>query len=193
MNPDQTKHTVLIERIRLGDAKAFAELYSVYFVSVYRFSYKFLKSREQAQECTQLTFIKIWERRQHIDASLNFKSYIFTIVKNCVLKAIEQSAKVNRFAELVQLEYNSNLRDESPDHEDLEKIANEILQQLPPQRQLVFKLCKLEGKSYDEVALDLGISSGTVRDHMFKASKTIRKHLSSNRLLFIATLLFLFR
>lgn len=191
MNSDQTKHNVLIERIRLGDSKAFTELYGIYFANVYRFSYKFLKSREHAQECTQLTFIKIWERREHIDSSLNFKSYIFTITKNCVLKTIEQSAKENKFAEFVQLEYDSNLHAESSDHEDLEKIANDILEQLPPQRQLVFKLCKLEGKSYDEVALDLGISSGTVRDHMFKASKAIRKQLSSHRLLFISTLLFL--
>jgi RNA polymerase sigma-70 factor (ECF subfamily) len=73
--------------------------------------------------------------------------------------------------------------EETSSTEDLEKIAQQALEQLPPQRKLIFQLCKIEGHTYEEVALSLGISHGTVRDHMFKAAKTIRQYLSFSRIL----------
>ena len=177
---------LLIESIRRGDGDAFNEIYSHYFPTVYSFSYKFLKSKELAQECTQLTFIKIWERRDHLKSDLSFKSYLFTICKNSILKTIEKNARENKFKEMVMLEYRSAQRDDSRGMDDMEKVAREALEQLPPQRQLIFKLCKIEGQSYREVALTLGISDGTVRDHMFKASKTIKRFLSLHRVLIVS-------
>jgi RNA polymerase sigma-70 factor (ECF subfamily) len=173
---------VLIESIRKGDSDSFNEMYSYYFTNVYSFSYKFLKSKELAQECTQLTFIKIWENRDQLNTDLNFKSYLFTICKNCILKTIERTARENKFKEMILRESREG-REENSNTGDLEKLAQQALEQLPPQRQIIFKACKIEGQSYKEVALNLGISSGTVRDHMFKASKTIRKYLSLNRIL----------
>jgi RNA polymerase sigma-70 factor (ECF subfamily) len=170
----------LIEDIRTGDEQAYTEIYRHYFSNVYSFSYKFLKSKELAQECTQLTFIKIWEGRDHLNIDLNFKSYLFTICKNCILKTVEKSARENEFKEKVIIEYRqSNKEETSTEH--LEKLAQQALEQLPPQRKLIFQLCKIEGNTYQQVALSLGISSGTVRDHMFKAAKTIRRYLAVHR------------
>jgi RNA polymerase sigma-70 factor (ECF subfamily) len=150
---------------------------------VYSFSYKFLKSKQLAQDCTQLAFIKIWERRDQLNCDLNFKSYLFTICKNSILKTIEKTARENKFKELVMQEYANEGRHENSELEHLEKVAQEALEQLPPQRQLIFKLCKIEGQSYNEVALNLGISNGTVRDHMFKASKSIKRFLLLHKVL----------
>lgn len=172
----------LIKDIRKGDAYAFNEIYNHYFSNVYSLSYKFLKSKELAQECTQLTFIKIWEGRDNLNLDLIFKRYLFTICKNCILKTIEKTARENKFKEKVMLEYRYVSMEENSTVE-LETLAHQALEQLPPQRKLIFKLCKLEGQTYQEVALDLGISSGTVRDHMFKATKSIRRYLAIHRIL----------
>ncbi len=171
---------ILIEKIRRGDSESFNEMYSHYFTNVYSFSYKFLKSKELAQECTQLTFIKVWERRVQLNSDLNFKSYLFTICKNCILKTIEKAARENKLKEMILRELKKD-REESFNTDDLEKVAQEALDQLPPQRQIIFKLCKIEGQSYKEVANNLGISDGTVRDHIFKAVKAIRRYLSLRR------------
>lgn len=172
----------LIESIRNGDSECFNEMYSHYFANVYSFSYKFLKSKELAQECTQTTFITIWEKRAQLDSEQNFKSYLFTICKNSILKTIERMARENRFKEMI-LRESSNDTSEGFNNDDMENLAKKALEQLPPQRQVVFKLCKVEGQSYEEVALNLGISRGTVRDHMFKAAKAIRKFLLIHRVL----------
>lgn len=172
----------LIESIRNGDSECFNEMYSHYFANVYSFSYKFLKSKELAQECTQTTFITIWEKRAQLDSEQNFKSYLFTICKNSILKTIERMARENRFKEMI-LRESSNDTSEGFNNDDMENLAKKALEQLPPQRQVVFKSCKVEGQSYEEVALNLGISRGTVRDHMFKAAKAIRKFLLIHRVL----------
>jgi RNA polymerase sigma-70 factor (ECF subfamily) len=190
MTETHSEEKVLIENIRKGDSHAFNEIYSHYFSNVYCFSYKFLKSKELAQECTQLTFIKIWEGRNHLNTDLSFKSYLFTICKNCILKTIEKTARENRFKEIITREYRKESTEEKSNTDDLEKVAQHALEQLPPQRQLIFKLCKIDGLSYKEVAVNLGISDGTVRDHMFKAAKTIRQYLSMHRILHGLLLLF---
>ena len=45
---------------------------------------------------------------------------------------------------------------------------------LPPRRRQVFQLCKLDGKSYEEAALELGLSTSTISDHIVKATHFIR-------------------
>jgi RNA polymerase sigma-70 factor (family 1) len=182
MNLTDDGKKVLIENIRRGDSDSFNEMYSHYFTNVYSFSYKFLKSKELAQDCTQLTFMKIWERRDQLNRDLNFKSYLFTICKNCILKTVEKAAREDKLKETVMRELKKD-REESSNTDELEKVAQQALEQLPPQRQIIFKLCKIEGRSYKEVALNLGISDGTVRDHMFKAVKAIRRYLSLHRVL----------
>src|SRR5688500_8873708 len=182
MNLTDDGKKVLIENIRRGDSDSFNEMYSHYFTNVYSFSYKFLKSKELAQDCTQLTFMKIWERRDQLNIDLNFKSYLFTICKNCILKTIEKAARENKLKEMILRELRTDSNTNS-NTDDMEKVAQQALAQLPPQRQIIFKLCKIEGQSYKEVALNLGISDGTVRDHMFKAIKAIRRYLLLHRIL----------
>jgi RNA polymerase sigma-70 factor (ECF subfamily) len=50
-----------------------------------------------------------------------------------------------------------------------------IIERLPLQRKRIFKLCKIEGKSYIEVSELLGISTSTINDHIVKATRFIRE------------------
>lgn len=182
----ESRMKVLVDNIRNNDSSSFSELYTVCFPGVYRFCYKFLKSKELAQECTQLTFIKIWELRNQLNSELNFKSYLFTISKNAVLKTIEKAAREQSLKQSVLASYESDSDFDMNDSLSMETLARKAFEQLPPQRQVVFQLVKVDGHSYAETALTLGISTGTVRDHLFKASKSIRKFLSVHRILMIA-------
>src|SRR5688572_19488739 len=136
MTSDDHRIKKLIESLQKGDACAFSEIYSSHFSAVYCFSYKFLKSKELAEECTQLTFIKIWEGRDTLNSNLNFKGYLFTICKNCILKTIEKIARENKFKEVMMREYRFASLEANSNAEDLEKVAQLALEQLPPQRQL---------------------------------------------------------
>ena len=57
-----------------------------------------------------------------------------------------------------------------------EQLLTSAVEQLPSQRQKVFKLCRQQGKSYEEVAFELGISRNTVKEHMVMAIKNIKEY-----------------
>src|SRR3546814_6458197 len=59
-------------------------------------------------------------------------------------------------------------------------LIKSVMQKLPPRRRAIFALCKLEGRSYSEVAHLFGISQGTVNDHIVKATKFLRSELAKH-------------
>ncbi|MCO5946733.1 RNA polymerase sigma factor [Mucilaginibacter flavidus] len=52
---------------------------------------------------------------------------------------------------------------------------------LPPQRKQIYTLCKLEGKSYEEVSNLLGISTSTISNQIVKANKTVKQYFLLNK------------
>lgn len=61
---------------------------------------------------------------------------------------------------------------------EYERMVSRAIDRLPPQRRLVFRMCRLEGQTYDEVARNLGISRNTVKEHMVSALKSFREYFS---------------
>ena len=59
-------------------------------------------------------------------------------------------------------------------------LVHKAIEELPPKRKEVFKLCKLEGKSYEEISQRMGISTSTITDHIVKANVFIRNKLASH-------------
>ena len=172
----------LVKGIIDGDERAFARAYEKYHRHLYFFALKFVKSRELAGEAVHDVYLKVWENRHGLNTQLSFRGYLLTICKNHVLNLLKRaSLETSVKAEI--------LRNCSPTHmetedsilyEDYYQFALRAIEQLPPQRQLVFRMCKLEGKSNDEVARILSISKGTVRDHLFKGSRYVREYLSAH-------------
>lgn len=163
-----------------GKEQAFAEAYKKYHRHIYFFSLKYLKSGELAEETVHDVFLKVWESRERLNPRLSFKAYLLTICKNHVLNLLKRASRDaaikaeilrNRPARHEETEYSVHYR-------DFYRLALRAIAQLPPQRRQVFKMCKLEGKSQDEVARALGVSKGTVRDHLFKGSRQVKEYLA---------------
>ena len=55
---------------------------------------------------------------------------------------------------------------------------NEILNSLPPKTREVFRLCREEQKSYDEVIQILGISRSAVKKHMVRSHKAFKENIN---------------
>ncbi len=70
------------------------------------------------------------------------------------------------------------------------QLVHKAVETLPEQRRQIFTLCKLEGKSYEQVAQLMGISKTTVNDHIVKANKAIKTYILANKDLVIGLLLY---
>lgn len=171
----------VVEQLAAGDTDAFRRVYNQYHANVYRYALKFVKSRELAKEIVHDVFLKVWEKREQLNPAFSLEGYLIRICKNHVLNVLLKAAREEAWKkEVLHLaERTANQTEDVVVYADYAKYADLAIAQLPPQRQLIFKMCRLEGKSYEEAAQALGISIGTVRDHMLKAGRTVRQYLSA--------------
>lgn len=169
----------LLERLRKGDQTAFIKIYDHYKQPLYIFISRFVKVPAYADDLLQDIFLKLWEIRARINPDFSFKAYLYRISRNMVYKFLKKIAVDEKLLSDTLYYF----RNESPDAElslqwkQYEEQINEAILQLPPKRQMVFRLCREQHKSYDEVSAVLGISRNTVKEHMVLSMKSISNYL----------------
>ena len=174
-NPDYFCVKCLIE----GDEEAFVALYNKYHRKIYSTALKMTQSDDMAQDVTQNVFLKIWDTRATLNPTKNFAAYISVICRNAIFDifkraTLEETIKkeLQQFSEILVSD-----QDDNDFYETYKTLLDQAIAELPPQRRVVFELCKLQEKTYDEVARSMNISRSTVQDHIVKANKFIREYL----------------
>ena len=173
----------LLAGVARGDEKAFHALYYHYSPRIYSNLLKLVKSADLAQELLQQVFVNIWLRHSTIDSEKSFRSYLFATANNLVIdfyrKAKRDKLLMDKLLSAAQEYY---LHTEEWLHEkETRHLIQEAIDDLPPQRKIIFTLCKLENKTYKEVSQLLGISPATVNSQIVKATSAIQKKLIANR------------
>ena len=184
----------LVLALRRGDEGAFETIYGLYSQRLFGRLLKLVKTEAQAQEILQDVFIKLWQYRHSLDAEKSFRSFLFRIAENKVYDFFRKAARDKLMeANLISLSTTNYIDiEEYTRVEENLRLLYKAIESLPPQRQQVFRLCKLEGRSYKEVSELLSISLSTISDHIVKATKAIKEYLYKQppSLLLITLLLF---
>jgi|SRR5699024_3404078 len=174
---DPKEEVQLLIALQSGSQEAYAKIYHSYSARIYLNILKMIKNESDAQELLQDVFFKVWIKRQLIDPQQSFRSYLFQIAKHTVYNFIRKKRLDRQVEDYLRHHLHAGY---THIEEDLFAKENEdwlmkIIQQLPPRRQEIFRLCKMEGKSYAEVSNSLGISTSTINDHIVKATKFIKE------------------
>jgi RNA polymerase sigma-70 factor (family 1) len=181
-----------IQLLIAGDEPVFTLTYELYSEKIYRLAFKFLKDREQSEEIVQETFIKLWLNRHQLDVNGNIWLYLFVIAKRLSLNVLRQSARAVHLPDEIfhgLMETHNGTEEEVLAH-DLEQYTERIIQKLPHQQQLIFKLSRVDGLSHREIAEQLHISQNTVKNHIVEALKTLKLSLKYSDLIFFIVLSF---
>lgn len=181
----------LLLRLRDGDDLAFGQIYDRYKARLGYSLLRLLKSEVLAEELLQDVFMKVWEHRAAIDPTRSFKAYLYRIAENMAYDFFRRAA---REKEILQEIIAANTELYTHVEESLLKKENiafleRLLAQLPSQRKKIFVACKLEGKSYKEVAEEFGISTTTVNDHIQKAMECLKANIHSIPVMQLTSLL----
>ncbi|WP_436484224.1 RNA polymerase sigma factor [Chitinophaga sp. ARDCPP14] len=176
------EEAVLLQRLQQGDTEAYITLYDQYYPSLYTYILHFINIPELAEDALQEVFIKIWEIRERINPELSFSGYLYRITRNHVFKLIKKISAdaALRLQVMQELQHQTEDADTRLLWKQYESLLHKAIAQLPPQRQKVFRLCREESKSYEEVAVELGISRNTVKEHMVLAMKSIKFFFYTN-------------
>lgn len=191
---EDTELQYLLARLHNNDERAFNKLYSTCFRPIYRRVFSLVKDEAIADELVQDLFLKLWQNREDIDPQQSFEAYLFTIAQHLVYDHFRRIAKNKRLVARLLLNATDYYL-----HSDIlleTKESRELLQkaidQLSPQRREVFTRCKIEGKTYEETGLELGISVPTVNSHMTQSMKLVREYLLKNQDIALVFLLFFY-
>lgn len=173
---------LLISELKNHNEKAFRTLYDTYSQDIYRYSLSILKSKELAQENVQEVFLKVWLRREKLNLEQSFKSYLFTIARNQAFNFLNKAA--NDLILREEIFYKSQKSFDQGDYSireaDCKRLKKQAIKQLPPKRKLIFKMSRKQGKTYDEISQELGISVNTVKSQMSKALESMRLFFQVN-------------
>ncbi len=178
---------LLIRRLREGDECAFRAVFISLHKCVYRFALTFSKNEELSKEITQEAFIQLWVNREKLSEDLPLYPYLFTHVRRLTIDVFRKESLMRRYNEewLATSELSSNETENSIFLGELTQITDHIMSILPQQQRLVFQLSRINGLSYEEIATQLNISRETVKYHLVRALKTVRKHLARHDFLYL--------
>lgn len=167
----------LFEKVKLGDQKSFDLLFHKYYNSLCNYAYLYLKEDAKTQEIVADVYLKIWNNRNIIEIHSSLKSYLLRSTHNEVISYIRK-ARLNT----VSLDQNSNnvkALEETPEtlliNEETYNMFGDMISKLPKQAGLVFRLHKVDGLTYKQIAEVLELSLKTVENHMGRALKMMRK------------------
>lgn len=169
----------LVGRARQGDASAFGDLYMSLLDELYRYIYYRVSDERDAEDLTEVTFLKAWESLASFRGKVPFSAWIYRIAHNVVIdhyRARKEIVSLNETTDVVWEE--AGPESEILDSDRRQRLAR-ILMKLSPLHQHVLVLRFVNGFSVSEVAEVLGRSAGTVRVLQHRALKAAHAFLTA--------------
>jgi len=176
---------LLVRRIQDDPSKdSFEILYDRYSKRVYNFCLNFLGDDEDAKDCTQEIFIKVFRSIRGFRFGSTFHTWLYKIMINSCKDFYKIKMKHKTINE-------SNLLSAAKSHEEaitsllttkqaMEAFYN-ALKNMKSKARTILILRDIEGRSYEEISSVLGCKQGTVRSRLARARMTIAELLKDYR------------
>ena len=186
---EQHPDVALVERVRAGDVSAYDTLVRKYERQIFRIALRITQNREDAEDVTQDTFVKGFEKLDQFQGNSKFYTWLVRIAVNESLMRLRKrrTGKMVSIDEDVETEEGSvprDLADWAPDPEqnysqaELNKILDKTIKGLPPGFRVVFELRDVQGLSTEETAEALGLSIPAVKSRLLRARLQLRERLT---------------
>jgi len=169
MDKEESKYKDLWQKAIQGNEEAFIGLYQEFLPFVYQFIYYRVGNKEEAEDLTQETFIKILESLKSYRGEAKIKSWFYGIARHVIADYFRKIYKADVVPFLDDLELIK--KEEFENEEEHSKIIGQILKQLPENYRQVLELRFLKNYSIRETAQKLKISENNVKVLQFRAIK----------------------
>ncbi|HVX01399.1 MAG TPA: RNA polymerase sigma-70 factor, partial [Candidatus Babeliaceae bacterium] len=172
----------LFTRIAAGDEEAFRTVFHWFNARLHPFVLKVTRSSAAAEDIVQDTFLRLWLHRGEVARMHRPDAWIYKVASNLAFSYLRKQAAELRKLEKIETAHveEKNALDELSVREWRERLSRAV-DQLPPRRQYIYKLCREQGLSYKEVAEQLHISPHTVKNQLISALRTIKEQLGESK------------
>jgi RNA polymerase sigma-70 factor, ECF subfamily len=155
--------------------QSFEHLFRELFKPLCGFAMKYVKDLDEARNLVHEVFITVWEKFDSLPSDTNYRSYLYTAVRNRCLNHLRDTKK---HLSIEKAEHKMTEENSSMETAELEREIELAINSLPEKCRMVFEFSRMEGLKYGEIAEKMGISVKTVEAQMSKALTVLRAHLS---------------
>lgn len=167
----------LIGRVLAGDPSAERELYDAHVDRVFRMAYRMAGDADGAQDYTQETFIRAFDRLAGFRGESALSTWLCSIAISVTLNGLRQARRFReREVALDDVELAGSPRREA--EPDLKVRLSRAIDNLPEGYRTVFVMHDVEGYTHEEIGTALGVRPGTSKAQLFRARARLREALA---------------
>lgn len=157
-----------------GKHSEFKRFFLHYHPKVIRIAQIILKSEDEAKDAAQDIFLKLWDKPEIWMGQIDTCSaYIYSITKNYIFDQIKHKKVEQDYIDNISSDLFSDLNITNPYNniyaKELSLLIQLTINQMPEKRKNVFEMSRFEGKTNNEIALELDLSVRTVERHIYLA------------------------
>ncbi len=170
----------LVKLVKLGDEKAFAEIYQLCFPTIYHYAVKVLGNEEDAKDATQETFVQVHRDIKNLKSSKKIMRWISSIAFNRCMDIHRKRKKIDRVVgELHRTEEFEFLPfvEEDIERKEVQLLVQQAIDQLPEAQKSVIVFFYFHGLSVKEIAEIQKTSIIAIKSKLFRARRTVLKEM----------------
>ena len=129
------------------------------------------KSEDNAEDLVQEVMLRLWDMRSRLDSGGRLKSLAMTMIHNLYLDQLRHESHTAAMPDQVDIavdDRRAELRDET-------RLIRDIVAQLPPLQQQIFRMKEIEGYTADEIMQITGCTADNLRKNLSRARLKIRE------------------
>jgi RNA polymerase sigma-70 factor (ECF subfamily) len=171
----------LIRGAQAGEAKAFNDLVRRYYEQIYRWAVARTGDRDDAEDVTQETLMRLHRHLSDFDGRSRFSTWLYQVTRSAAADLHRKRTRRARLLSKVRGEppavTNPREAEAATDEKRASGLVKAFLEKLSDRQREVFDLVDLQGHSTVEVSAMLKMEPVTVRSHLFRARKAIRRKM----------------
>jgi RNA polymerase sigma-70 factor (ECF subfamily) len=175
----------LIDQTLAGDQSAYAALVKRHQRFVFTLAMRFTKTREDAEEVAQDSFIKAYRSLQAFQGGSKFTTWLYSIVYTTAMTFLRKrrldTSSLDDENNFIQAENNNaGFENNLAENKSRSFYLNEAIEQLSADDAMIITLFYKGEQSLEEIAVALGIEPNNVKVKLFRARQRLKEKLERN-------------
>ena len=169
-----------IQSFRSGDQQAFNFIFTCYYRSLCYFATRFIAARPVAEDITQESFVRLWEKHDVFTCQQAIKTFLYIVTRNACLNFLKQWDRDKKKEDVWRITCDESevpILQHMYRSEELQGIF-QAMETLPPECRKVIQLCFIEGYENHEAARQLQLSVHTIKNQKARGLYLLKKRLS---------------
>ncbi|MEE9363469.1 MAG: RNA polymerase sigma factor [Cellulophaga sp.] len=178
-----TEDNFFIDRVCKGDIDAYTFLVNKYKRMAYTVALKIMRNVEDAEDATQESFIKAYQKIHYFKKDAKFSTWLYTIVyRTAVYNLRKNQISTTQIDEIITEEYSTednNVFTVAIENQLLLEKVTTAIHKLPRMESLLISLFYTNESSIEEISIITGLSKTNIKVKLYRARKKLKKLLDN--------------